>query len=455
MSISEDITLFFLEILKRAEQTGPICEENEWNLKVIPMKISEKLREYGLNKTYNKDNPIPSDDGLADDFWKAGFELAVDTGVLCMDSRRIIKFTESELKEFFKKLPKEVKEGAGKEEINIKIRNVEDKRPPVCFYGPIGIDITEDLFIPVVTSVIQYPVIDKVHIPELKMIHGKEIRAGAPSEVIGIMYQLKMYREAAKIAQRTTLSEEKDWEHCNMNSELKTNYQALDRVARMHSEGKFTYSLAHSIIGGYAGGIEGSALARIANTILVRPVHLAAITHTEVFDVRYMGSSGRETSWANSISSQAISRNSQFLQVGASTTPSAGLCTKMLLYEAAVLGIRDSINGNAMASGIRPCAGRYENYGSGLENKFTAEVVKSVAGMKRQNANEIVKELIQKYEANLKDPPKGKPFQECFDIKTLKPTNEWMGIYNTVWKELEDLGVDLNITGSTLNKTSE
>jgi len=119
----------------------------------------------------------------------------------------------------------------------------------------------------------------------------------------------------------------------------------------------------------------------------------------------------------------------------------SGPCTDMLLYETAAFAITDIVSGAAAGFGTRPTGCRYPNYGSGLENKFCAEVCKSAAGLKRSDANEIVKALLPKYEEKLRYPPKGKSFTECFDLKTLKPTKEWLGVYEKVWKELEDLGL--------------
>ena len=64
--------------------------------------------------------------------------------------------------------------------------------------------------------------------------------------------------------------------------------------------------------------------------------------------------------------------------------------------------------------------------------------------MKRKDANEIVKALIQKYEEKLPPsgtPPIGKTFSECTDLKTLKPTKEWQAIYHKVKNELVELGL--------------
>ena len=67
--------IFFIEVLDRAH-TGHICDLKEWNVKIIPSKTKEKLEEYGLKSARNEENPINNDNGLVDEFWRAGFELA-------------------------------------------------------------------------------------------------------------------------------------------------------------------------------------------------------------------------------------------------------------------------------------------------------------------------------------------------------------------------------------------
>ncbi len=322
----------------------------------------------------------------------------------------------------------------------------EASRPPVCRYGPIGMDLDEDLFIPIIMSILQYRVVDLVEQGQVRTIHGQERRAGTPTDTLGSWRRQQLFRQAAEMAGRPGLWEEEP-DHCNIISELKTNYKMMGRVALYYTLGYTdrltnpTYSLGDSIIGGYAGGPEGTVLTRIASTILSRPVYLAKHSHNEIYDVRYLGSTGRDAIWANSISSQAVSRNSHILMGGTGTTPSAGTCTKMLLQEIAISAMKDAANGNSISLGMRSRAGRYPNYATGLEMKFAAEVCKSSAGMRREDANEIAKKLLLEYESKLKDPPAGKSFLECSNIKTLEPSAEWLRIYREVWKDLEDMGL--------------
>jgi hypothetical protein len=61
--------------------------------------------------------------------------------------------------------------------------------------------------------------------------------------------------------------------------------------------------------------------------------------------------------------------------------------------------------------------------------------------MKRDQANEIVKQLLAKYEDNLPGAPRGLKFWECYDMKTLKPCKEHAELYSKARKELESYGI--------------
>ena len=115
----------------------------------------------------------------------------------------------------------------------------------------------------------------------------------------------------------------------------------------------------------------------------------------------------------------------------------------MLLYESAVGMMNVSASGAAGIIIPRSGGGKYTDWLTPLECKFCGEVLKRSAGMTRKQVNEIAKVLIPKYEDMLMNPPKGKGTRECYDLKTFKPTQEWLDIYLKVKKELIDLGVPL------------
>ena len=221
-----------------------------------------------------------------------------------------------------------------------------------------------------------------------------------------------------------------------------TSYSVFHKLAHAFNCGAKLRVAFGSMIGGYSGPPEGTVLTRIANDLLQYGVHHVVICGGDMVDVRYSGTSGREGQWVESVAAQAVSRNTHII---CQDIPSqvAGPCTEMLLYESAVAMMNMSVSGVSGANIPRTSATKHRDHLSPLECKFCAEVLKSCAGMSRRQANEIAKVLIPRYENMLWDPPIGKNFRDCYDIKTLTPTQEWLDIYLKVKRELIELGVPL------------
>ena len=453
----------FIDILDRAH-TGPVCELKEWDMKVISKKVKEKLKEYGLEGTCSPQDPINTDDGLADSFWKAGFDLAVETGMLCMTTKRIIKFTEGELIDCLRNNPSEISRGRDVDRFIMRNRSPDDRKVLSMWIGPFGHPVSEELYVPITQSAMQYRVIDAVIAPSLETVYGRPLKSGTPYETIAGKLEAVLQREAARRAQRPGIpirgGNTSPTEYGNFGgygvpggadpetelnvvltpAELKTDFTLLQKVAHCLNCGSFIFSGYVSMIGGYPGPPEGAALTSVAAAILQVPVHQAKTVHTGGLDIRYIGDCGREAVWSNSVAWQAISRNTHLVLVGM-INPVAGPCTDMILYEGAVGAINCAVSGLSVAIGVRSGGGKYRDHVSGLESKFTAEVCKSACGLSRADGNEIVKKLIPKYEGRLMNPPKGKLFTECFDLKTLQPNKEWHDIYENAWEELEGMGL--------------
>lgn len=180
----------------------------------------------------------------------------------------------------------------------------------------------------------------------------------------------------------------------------------------------------------------------VAAVILQILVHRASIPGGSTFDIRFLGDSSRASIWADSISGQAQTRNIRRPVEGMMSTV-AGACTEMLLEELVARGVALVTSGRSCIWGVRTAGGSYRNRATGLESKFAAEVLKAAAGLSREDANGIVDTFLKKYEGKLKNPPLGKPFVECFDIKTLQPTKEWLDIYDLKVKQLADVGLEI------------
>jgi methylamine--corrinoid protein Co-methyltransferase len=61
--------------------------------------------------------------------------------------------------------------------------------------------------------------------------------------------------------------------------------------------------------------------------------------------------------------------------------------------------------------------------------------------LKRSDVNDIVKKVVREYEDRFDKAPLGKSFPECYNIKSVRPSEEYMELYKEKKKEFEDLGL--------------
>jgi methylamine--corrinoid protein Co-methyltransferase len=325
----------------------------------------------------------------------------------------------------------------------------------------MGVNLTEDLFIPILQSSCQHKLIDQAVEAWISSVYGREMRTHTPTELIGEKYHAYLIKEATRRSGRPGLSvnhgsitltglcgkcagmSNKDTVDLGVIAELKVDYDTLSKIAYILEIGYPLASFSHPMLGGYAGGPEGTSLIHVAHRLLEIPVfHTHIMANNDIFDMRYVGNTGGATLWANCIAQQALDNNIKALNRGISE-PTLDLCDKDLLYEIAVPIIGYTVSGIEAVTGIRPAHGKYTNHVSGLEHKFGAEVANAAANLKRIDANEIVKKLLPKYEEKLSNPPKGKSFEECYDQRSLKPSEEWLGIYINTVRDLKDMGLPI------------
>ena len=443
---------------------GPLSNKRDYEFKLVPQTTKEVLKAHGLEKVFDPQNPINTDLGLARKFYEAGFELALRVGMFCPDTGRRLGFNAQELREGLRSAPSEVTLGYGKDRATIRSRTPESRIIPIADGSALGMSISEQYFVPLCMAIAQYRVVDMILAPTLDVINGHEIRARTPYETIMGMYEARYVKEALMRVGRPGLPlhgvEGAPTEYgyfggfltggfepdrtigiALVPEPLALSYQILHRAAVNHLIGSPLQAGHVSNIGGYFGSPEGVAVGTVAAQLLQEAAMFPYFIESTVVDSRYFGNTGREALWASSMTMQARSSNNHIMNVGI-TSQVSGPCTDMLLQETAAITIADSVSGVALEIGTRPAACRYRDYGSALENRFFAEVLKAAAKqLKLSDANEVVKGLLPKYEGKLRNPPKGKTFPECTDLKTLRPSEEWSAKYEGVWRDLEGLGL--------------
>jgi methylamine--corrinoid protein Co-methyltransferase len=443
---------------------GPPITKKEFEYKLVPRLTREKLKEHGLEGIFDPNNPINTDLGLARSFYKAGFELAVEMGLFCPDTERKVLYTDKEIEERARSAPTKCTLGYGSDQVTIRSRTPQDGQVPVAEGSALGMSISEKYALPICMAIAQYMVIDIVEAPTLDTIGGHEIRSRSPAETIMGMYEARMMKEAVTRVGRPGMPfhgvEGAPTEYGNFGGFLSGGfdpkntigiallpepvnlpYGILHRVATAHLIGSPLQTGHMSNIGGPFGSPEGVVQGAIATQLLENASLFPTAIESSTLDGRTFSNTTRKSLWTTSTSMQAKTQGSSIMNFGL-TSQVSGPVTDMLLYETATIAMADAVSGTAIEIGTRPTGCRYRDYGSALENKFFAEVLKSSArNLKLSDANEIVKALLPKYESKLNTPPIGKPFPENTDLKTLRPTAEWMEIYERVWKELEDLGL--------------
>jgi hypothetical protein len=153
----------------------------------------------------------------------------------------------------------------------------------------------------------------------------------------------------------------------------------------------------------------------------------------------------RELLWLVSLSSQALSRNTHLL-ITANTFAAAGPCTEMVAYEVVAHALAATVAG-ADLDLAAVARNRHPERATGMEARIGAEAGHLAArqGVTREQANEIVKQILPQYEEQLAEAPIGKRLDECYHLETLEPTQEYLELYEGVKDKLSKFGLDYSL----------
>lgn len=449
------------DFLERAH-TGPFCEDEDFNFNIFMPKVQEVVEKYDIK--YDPQNPVPADDDLADRVWQAAVELFLEAGVLNVDTHRRILLSESELNEALYHYPGRFLVGTGNDVRLWESRHPESNEAPFCIFSP---DITydEDLLLPSCIAYVQEPLADGVCSPLLEESIGMKIKSHAPSEMSGTLQHAMTLRQASRmvgkpgmflVAVGTAQSDTGQFHVTNEEwgvrssdarligalTEFRIDNELLNRIAHLKQHGGHIGCLSGAIYGGYAGRAEGAAVLEVAYHLVGLTIYQGTFNNSFPFHLHYTSNSGREMLWLVSVQHQAISRNSSYLST-ANGFLNAGPGTEMVLYEAAAHAMASTVSGSHLWESA-PTHNKYRNYATPVEARMACEVGHAVArqGMSREKANQIVNQLLAKYEDNIADAPKGKSFQECYDVKTVRPQNWYLDIFKKVKDEIAEMGVE-------------
>ena len=449
-----------LEIYRRAT-TGEICTEKDFDIKRFIPAIRRLVKKYGI--VCDRATPVPSDDDLADRVWQAGRELFLEVGVYCVDTERVFTFDAVELDQALAHAPRPVTLGSGQQAKAMPVRRPESSVMPFFSLGACGAGVTSDeVFMSLTRAYCELPYTDAIASPALSRVDGMTIVAGSPLEVEGCVRTVVMTREAARRANRSGLgiantvptgvrsqghiagnaaaADQFDMMEIGGHAELKIDFDSMSKIAYMQGRGRTILGETGPVLGGYAGGPEGCAVALAAYHFFALLVLRAGVQHPFTSHFQTQSCTSRDAIWLRSVALQAITRHSDVpcLESG---TYAAGPASEMSLLEAAAMAAPSVVSGGNVESGPTARATHLDHL-SPMASLFAAEVGRSVVGMSRKDVNAIVLQLLERYEDRLEDPPFGKRYQDCYDMASRRPGAEALAAYEQARARLVEMGLE-------------
>lgn len=451
----------FLEICARGK-TGPAVEKDDWDLDYIIDGVRDLVEDYDFS--WDKQVIIPNDEKLLDDMFEAAKKLIVDLGIYNMSTKRIIHFEKEEIEEGLRNMKTELVMGEGKDAVTLKARKIEDESLPVVWAGNPGCPTPESLYYPIILSAAKEPVIDLLTCGSLVDVDGYAVTSGDVTEVVAVRREMEYLHKALKevgregmglLAAESAVTEvgdyaavgEKRLRPCDshlvaMFNELMIDNGNLVRAANSLDYGMKNASLACTMVGGLAGDAPGATIVMLASIMAANLVCMADYHLCHPIHIQDVATTARGCLWLQSVLCQTFAKNAPAIIV-CDLWPSSGAMTKELLYEVAANTIVVTVSGGHL-EGLGSANGNKPN-GTGLEVRLMGEVGKAVAKQKmtREEANEIVLKLLDKYEHvfRMENGNCGKPFNEAYDMETITPLPEWLSMYEEVREELTEMGI--------------
>lgn len=432
---------------------GPVMKSTQFDL-AFAKKVRELVGTYEIK--YDPDELIV-DDNTADAVFQAGIALLADVGLYHLDTQRIIRFSEEEIREVAKEYrenpPRQVF-GQGEDEITVEYRTSDDKRPPILAGGAPG-SIAEDWFAPYVQSFMQEETNKAMGIAGGITAVGDVVpKAGTLSEVYCGLWECRTLLEVLERVGRPglhlgllcTVSTVGGTVACvgpglrgphntqigiHIVPEQKLDWTRLLLAQFCEDRGITPWTSCMSMVGALCRDGAEAAIGLVAN--LLGQLSYGHGTMSSLFSTHLDGRwADAETQWAFSGAARASERNIR--------VPIAGVCggmeqvwrTEAAMYQAAAMAVSNTASGFCYAW----IAGH-----SGLETRLVGEILKAVSGMERDKANELLKAILEVTGQKVKETSGPREFPDAYDLKTVEPKPALVADYDRVKENLAKMGV--------------
>ncbi|HSV42255.1 MAG TPA: monomethylamine:corrinoid methyltransferase, partial [Methanomassiliicoccales archaeon] len=103
----------------------------------------------------------------------------------------------------------------------------------------------------------------------------------------------------------------------------------------------------------------------------------------------------------------------------------------------------DTASGRELVSGCAVAKGVSEDYTTGMEARMMGEVSRAIAGKDVYDVNVMLDKIVKGYERHYLTAPQGRTFQECYNVRKITPTKEYVEVYEQACNNLRKFGLDL------------
>ncbi|ETA68120.1 MAG: methylamine---corrinoid protein Co-methyltransferase [Methanolobus sp.] len=425
---------------------------------IMVFKKSEELAlKYGIE--YDPKVFVPDDLEMGDAVFEAGIELLHSVGIFCRSTQRVINIDEEDiLKALNTTNPLEI--GRLKEKVVVPHRYPMISFPPVIIGGPTGGSVSEQNFLYINLSSVQENVVQGIYSGAMNQFGGEYIQPRSPLEMLAVLKASRNERLATKIGGREGLalmgpststlttssllvSSDELYSTCDPQEvymdDLKVDYETLSKCIYHQEHGNHYITGQVPVFGGPCiGSPEGLAIMDVAETLQSKVLAHSSIHACGAVHANTGSSSAKEIMWASNLASLGISRNMNYYTARYYWN-TAGICTDMMFYETAAQAIGDTVCGRNMLLGPSGRRGSAPDHSSGLESRFMGEMAQLATQLNLTEANNLVSKIYSKYANRLNNPPEGKPFEKCYNIRSeydMEPTEEYLALYRKISYEI-------------------
>ena len=453
-----------LEIAERARK-GPKMAEMDWNMGLYH-KLAELAERYQIVLPEDSwDNFHNGDEALSRRALDAGISFLAEMGTYCIQTERVVQFTEAEVREAIAASPKQVVVGEGVDARSFGEGPSTASRGMGT--GALHAPFEDEIAVDVARSFVESVPIGYIQSYNFRRLDGREIH-GVPMEAAAGRRAIAQMREAVRQAGKPGLSifyyplstadavltapidpnkglRPTDGILFSTLPDIKLDMDMLTGAIIYEDYGAQALNGGGgAAAGGFCGGIEGAIIESIAKPILGWMVFRDVLGGGGVRDV--LSSRRKITrvlplySWGNSVSAQALATANPLwggggLGTGGGVGHTSGPGTRMHLLENAMASIGSGVaggRGSAADWHVSTMNARRTPY----ELIFAAEVAEATrrAGITKGDLPDIMKRLAPMLDGHPTEP--GRDIREIWDLKDNRPLPAYLEVANPIKQEL-------------------